>query len=382
MHALTQWTWIDWIVGLWWVGAIGTYVVTLLSPVRRPRQRAADALPPVSVIVPVRGMDFALEQNLKSFLHQDYPCYEVIFALHDEHDPALPAIQRAMAANAHVPSQLKIGFVEHYANPKIGNLVGAEALVRHPLVLLSAANVSLAPDTLVRLVSELRPGVGVVSAIPVATRPETFGAELEAAMCNGYFARWIFAALRFHVDVGLGAAMLIRRDDLARIGGFASIGHALCDDAELVQKLHHQGMRGILAAEVAYLPLGARRFGDFWARHLRWIYCRRCYAPPMFFLEPWLGLVGATIAGSWFLSRTTGWPVSAIAAGSIGFWLLLEALYLQWQGWSFSWRAPVAWFIREAVLPALWLRALLIRRIVWRGRTFELGTARFAHVGE
>jgi len=381
MPVLTKFTLTDWIVGIWWLGAVGTYVVTLLSPGRRPRPASGNALQPVSVLVPVRGVDFGLEQNLTSFFQLDYPQYEVVFAIHDDRDPALAVIRKAIAANPSVPSQVKIGLVERHANPKIGNLVGAEPLLQHPLVLLSAANVSLAPDTLRRLVTALRRGVGVVSAIPVATRPETFGAEVEAAMCNGYFARWIYAALRFRVDVGLGAAMLMRRSDLARIGGFAAIGHALCDDAELVEVLHRQGLRGILAAEVAYLPLGARSFGDFWARHLRWIYCRRCYAPPMFFLEPLLGMFGATIAGAWFLNRIMGWSALFVAAASIGLWLMLEALFLLRRGWRFSWRAPIAWFVREAVLPALWVRALLIRRIVWRGRTFELARAQPAGSG-
>jgi len=238
--------------------------------------------------------------------------------------------------------------------------------------LLSAANVFLSPDTLARMVTTLRPGIGVVSAVAAATRPLTFGAELDAAMCNGYFARWLYAAIRFRVPVGLGAAMLMRTADLTRIGGFASVGHAICDDSELAHRMRDVGLRSILATEVAYWPRGSRSFGDFWARHLRWIYCRRCYAPPLFFLEPLLGMFGASIAGAWFLHRTMGWSAALVMVASILLWLALEALYLLVQGWPFSWRSPIAWFVREAVLPALWVRALLVRRMLWRGRMVDL----------
>src|SRR5215469_6230895 len=260
MLALSKFTVTDWIVGAWWLGAVGTYVVTLLSPARRPMRAPREALLPISVIVPVRGVDDGFEQNLESFFRLDYPQHELIFCLHDDDDPALPLIRRAIAANPRIPARVSIGTIEHHANPKIGNLDGVETLVQHPLVLLSAANVSLAPDTAARLVTMLRPGIGVVSAIATATRVQTFAGELEAAMCNGYFARWLFAAIRFRVPVGLGAAMLMRTSDLVQIGGFGSVGHALCDDAEIVHEMRALGLRSVLAPEVAYLPLGARDF--------------------------------------------------------------------------------------------------------------------------
>jgi ceramide glucosyltransferase len=382
MLALSKFTVTDWIVGAWWLGAVGTYVVTLLSPARRPMRAPREALLPISVIVPVRGVDDGFEQNLESFFRLDYPQYELIFCLHDDDDPALPLIRRAIVANPRIPARASIGMIEHHANPKIGNLDGVETLVQHPLVLLSAANVSLAPDTAARLVTMLRPGIGVVSAIAAATRVETFAGELEAAMCNGYFARWLFAAIRFRVPVGLGAAMLMRTSDLVQIGGFASVGHALCDDSEIAHEMRALGLRSVLAPEVAYLPLGARDFDDFWQRHLRWIFCRRCYAAPLFFLEPWLGMLGATIAGTWFWSQVADLPPVGVAAAMIGLWLLFEALYLLWQGWQFSWRAPFAWIVREVLLPPLWFRALFIRRIVWRGRTFELSGAHSANAAE
>src|SRR5579863_7082788 len=112
---LTFW---DWVLGLWWLGAIGTYVVTLLSPGRRPRPASGEALLPVSVLVPIRGVDFGLEQNLTSFFQQDYPQYELVFALHDDRDPALPLIRKVIAAHPQIPAQVKIGHVEQHANPK------------------------------------------------------------------------------------------------------------------------------------------------------------------------------------------------------------------------------------------------------------------------
>src|SRR5581483_5835713 len=130
----------DWVIGLWWLGALGTYVVTLLSPQRRPPPADPQGLLPVTVLVPVRGIDADLARNLAAFLRLDYPRYEVVFAVHDDSDPALPVIRQAIAENPRVPTELSIGTADEHANPKIGNLFGAEASLRQPLLLLSAAN--------------------------------------------------------------------------------------------------------------------------------------------------------------------------------------------------------------------------------------------------
>ena len=48
--------------------------------------------PFVSIIAPCRGLDEGLEQNLSALFHQDFPLYEVIFAVDCELDEAVPVI--------------------------------------------------------------------------------------------------------------------------------------------------------------------------------------------------------------------------------------------------------------------------------------------------
>src|SRR5208283_3908489 len=44
--------------------------------------------PPVSILKPLKGLDDNLHDNLMSFCNQDYPEYEIIFALQSHNDPA------------------------------------------------------------------------------------------------------------------------------------------------------------------------------------------------------------------------------------------------------------------------------------------------------
>lgn len=69
-----------------------------LDHFRRSRTRPpGDYTPSAAVIIPVTGADAAIERNLLAFLSQDYPKYQVIFVVEDEHDPAFPIV-RALAA--------------------------------------------------------------------------------------------------------------------------------------------------------------------------------------------------------------------------------------------------------------------------------------------
>jgi ceramide glucosyltransferase len=65
----------------------------------------SDFTPFVSVIVPCRGLDEDLEKNLAALFRQDFPRYEIIFAVDSEKDLAVPVIQKIIQRrDAETPS--------------------------------------------------------------------------------------------------------------------------------------------------------------------------------------------------------------------------------------------------------------------------------------
>src|SRR5947208_1207400 len=49
--------------------------------------------PFATVIVPCKGLEDGLEDNLKMLFEQDYPAYEIIFVVDDENDPAMAVLR-------------------------------------------------------------------------------------------------------------------------------------------------------------------------------------------------------------------------------------------------------------------------------------------------
>ncbi|SRR5579863_2030133 len=364
---------LGWAFGVWWVAALLINLATVVLGLW-PRRRAhfANVAPPMSVMVPVKGADPAIAANLAALFGQDYPQFEIVFALADANDPAIPLLERLIAAHPDVPARLTTDPVPASGNPKLDNLRRAWRWATHELVLMCDVNARFRPDELRRFAGQLEPGIGLLTAVPVATEPLGFCGELETAFFNSGGARWLIASDRLGQGVGVGQTMLLRRSDLERIGGVDAMAAGVCEDAALAAAIRGAGLAVRMARDPGWHPIGRRRFGDLWQRHLRWQCCRKYHALPLFVFEPAVSPLGTAIAGGIWWGWVAGLPVLPVIAVHLVAWFAVEAAYVRVSGWHLSWLSPLAWLVREAMIPALWLRAAMARSLMWRGQRIDL----------
>ena len=102
------------------------YLIAILAALRffgqQQKQTREEYSPPVSLLKPIRGVDFGSRENFASFCTQDYPEYEILFAANDENDPAIPLVRQIMAEFPQRRIRLFTSAEELGANRKVNKL--------------------------------------------------------------------------------------------------------------------------------------------------------------------------------------------------------------------------------------------------------------------
>jgi ceramide glucosyltransferase len=359
----------------WWALVlavrIAAVVATFVQPAFRRRAAKRDDQPPVSIVIPVSRLEPDAEAAFASVFSQSYPQFEVLITS-AENDSAAITMARASAARfPEVPAQFLLGNERFTLNPKISNVAPAIEAARHDLILIKDSNIRIGAGQLAEFVRNLTPGTGMVCAVPIATRPANFCAEIECAMMNAHAAPLLMAASVLQLNIGFGKVMLIDRRDLHRVGGIDITANTFGDDHVLAKALARVGLRTVFSAGVIHQVLGRRSLREVWDRQLRWMVIRRDEEPLAFLAEPFFGGGFATLAGA-AAAATLGISAWAVAAATLVLWLASDALVVAGRHWGWSWRLPLAGVCRELLIPGLWARAWSTRKVNWAGRPFEL----------
>lgn len=360
----------------WWLATLAFHAGSVAAALaqaefRRRRAAAPGARPPVSIIVPTRETEPSFRARLAELASLDYPDYEIIIAA----ERAEPEVERALAALPAVQAarvRVSIDAARHTFNPKVNVLVDAYRMAAHDLVLMTDDNVRSPPDRIDALLPYLGGDVGLVSAVAIAVEPAGLAAEIECTFQNGYGARFLLAGDRIGQSVAMGKTLLFRRSDLDRGGGILAMAQGMAEDSAIRERLSAIGRRTALAPMPALQPLGRRRFATMFARQLRWMGARRWHTPFAFWTEPLHGVVfcgvAAGLAAEWLL----GGGFLAGAAATWLAWLALEVAGTRALGWPLFWRYPLAFTLRELLLPAMWAMTLTKRTVAWRGNAVPL----------
>jgi ceramide glucosyltransferase len=337
------------------------------------RGPAGDGLPPVTILVPVCGLEPDAEAHFRRFLDLDWPAYQVVFTVLDPADPCIPVLREIESAgDSSREVNVNVGGLADGQNLKIRNLLNAWPLVRHEWLVLCDADVVADPGLLRRLLTPLLSGenVGMTHSLYCCRDESTLSTSLENVWINcDYWTQGLFGAWVKGVDFAFGATMAFSKSMLARIGGFEAVKDHLADDFQLGNRVARLGMEVRFADGFVTLRGAPQGFMDVWKHLLRWSRTVRVCNPGGFAGSLILNLTSLAIFALLLDFRLFIFSALAAIGCRILFANAARNLALGVSGlWKRFWLIPC----KDVLQFMLWVLAFRNGEVVWRGSNFRV----------
>ena len=358
-------------------GSLAYCVLTIVAAVRyrgvRPAPLRAEALgnaAPISILKPLAGLDDGLEENLRTFFEQDYPDFEILFAVRTADDPAIAVVERLRARYPNVPSRLIVTGEPPYANAKVFSLDRMLATARHDLLVMSDSDIRVTPEMLAVIAAEFQDAKLGLATCPYRAVPgRSFWNTLEAVGLNTEFIGGVLVARMLDgMKFALGPTIAARRATLAGIGGFDAVKDFLAEDFVMGNLAAARGDGVILSSYVIEHRIGAQTLAANLRHRLRWNRSTRRSRPAGYvgqlFTNPLpLALLLWAVKPDW-------WPLAAATV------ILRAAAGVATAGYVLRDRLTARLFflvpLQDLLSFAMWLAGFFGNTILWRGRKYYL----------
>ena len=392
MH-LTARLLIETVAALGTLSSLGFYLLSgcgIASFLKCRRRRGAStasrewALPPVSILKPLKGIDPQIWEAFCSHCEQDYPEFQLIFGVSDPDDPAIGLVRKLQEKYPNRQIDLLVCQRDLGTNRKLSTLAQMLPAARNEILLVNDSDIRVAPDYLRRVIAPLADSaVGMVTCLYRGIAAPTPGSRLEALGISTDFVPGVLSArlIERGLHFGLGSTLAFRRSDLQAIGNFEAVVNYLADDYELGNRIAALGKRVELSEVVVDTFLPAYSLHQFFDHQLRWARSVRG-------ARSWsyLGLV-LTFGLAWALvalvaARGASWAwtlfaVTVAARLAVGLTAALAVL-----GDTQALRDLFLLPVRDLIAPVVWALGLVGNRIFWRGEAFHLKKGRLERIAD
>jgi ceramide glucosyltransferase len=331
----------------------------------------ADPTPPVSIIRPVCGLETFSEQTLRSTFELDYPDYEVLFCVQKKNDPIIPLIERLLSGQPEGRGRLLVGDDPISPNPKLNNCFKGWQAAKHQWIVLADSNVLAPKDYLQQMLVRFSPTVGLVCSPPLGIMPQGLFAQLECGFLNSFQARWQFCADALGAGFAQGKSMMWRREIVERAGGIAALASEIAEDAAATKLVRDAGLKVALVDRPFGQPLGPRSLRAIYQRQTRWARLRRASFPAMYAPEILAVSFLPILAGA-YAARDFGFEPWTAAALVAALWHVPETAMNGALRWPTSFASPLAYLLRDLILPVIWIDGWLGDDFVWLGNSMTV----------
>jgi len=351
----------------------------------RERRRALAQLaarpgftPPLTLLKPVHGDEPDLDADLATFFEQDYPQYEILFCAREPNDAGLETARRVAARYPRIPVRFfSTGGSPDYINAKVASLERMEAEAAHGILVISDSDVRVTPEYLRAVALPFAdpkvgamccPYRGVAAEGGLWARLEAVGMSVE--MTSGVLVARAMEGMQFV----LGPTMAFRRETIRQMGGFKVTADYCADDFVLGNEAFKLGQTVVLSHHaIDHMVINSTLWSSL-KHQVRWMKSTRFSRPKghfgtsLTFSVPF-GLLGcasaACLGHPWWGLALLGWSVATRLALSIAVGRVVVR--------DTSWFGLLLLYpVRDLMGFGFWTASYLGRRILWRGRVFEL----------
>jgi ceramide glucosyltransferase len=338
------------------------------------RVHGIDAAPGVSILVPLAGLEPTLAGNLAAYCRLRYSgAVQIVAGSLDAGDPALAVARAVQRDHPQVDFRVVTAVGNGGANRKAVLLEALAHEARHPVVAAVDSDVRVGDDYLTHVVSALqRPSVGLVTCYYRTPRPHSLAQAFEALCINADFIPSAMVATALgRGDLAFGASLVLRRDTLDAIGGFATLADYLADDHRLAKLVIAHGERVVVAPCVVETDPNPSGVAAAVRHQLRWARTTRVCAP--------VGYAASVVTHGTTFALVAILPVGlpvTLRLGAVGAVLASRLVAAAVGGRAIDARLGwTLWLVplRDLVGTALWIASFAGDRVEWRGRTYRIG---------
>ncbi len=339
------------------------------SPIRHPLPQ----WPPVTILKPVCGLEKNLKSNLHSTCLQDYPEFQVVFAVQNRDDPAFPLLKEIEKEFG--TERVSVVVENRHAGPngKINNLLGALPYARYDILVISDSDVCLQPSYLKTLVAPLEePSVGYACTLYKATRADRWFEKMELLTINADFIpSVVFAYMSGAARFCLGSSMAFRRNSLEEMGGLEALADYLAEDYEMGRRLSVSGKKMVLTPYLIDIAVDLKDFSQWWNHQVCWDQKTRAANPPGFFAN--IVTRSLPFALLFAASRMGDAMGLAILGGVLGLRLVTAAAMMRWGLQDKEGLKSLAFLpLRDLTALGSWVLAFTKKSVIWRGSELTL----------
>ncbi len=341
-------------------------------------------IPPVSILKPVRGVDREAYENFASMCRLDYPEYEIIFAVGEADDLAIPLVARLQREFPERSIRLITGIEQLGASRKTNSLCRLVKEAKYDLLVINDSDVQVEKNYLKDVVLEFSdPKVGVVTALfrSRSKSGDGFAQRLDAIGIPTESAASMLLERKFsEIDFAYGWTMAITKARLAEIGGFEAMVNLHSDDFTVGNEVAKRGYRVELMRRPVWLVFPNEKLSEFLKHELRWCVQLKNLRPTgylgmfMSFGLAWSLLVAMfvpswKIVGAYFLAYLA---LRLTMAWVVGVWGLRDPAVIR-----DLWLVPV----RDAVNLGLYVASFFSNITEWRGLRYRVTGPTMIYLG-